>query len=135
MQFFPYLRDGYMIPNRTVGGEHKTKTAGAFLLFQIKRHQKKYPPALPTSLPPTHTHSQDNDCRDERAPVESPPATAGGRLLLLLHLPAAVAAAATARQQDANQGHQDDVHDGDGKAHQETYFVDQDLDTQEDAHS
>lgn len=77
----------------------------------------------------THTHSQDNDCGDECSPVESSPATVNGGSLLLVHLPTTVATAATARQEETNYGHQDDVQDADGRTHQETHFIRQDLNT------
>lgn len=71
----------------------------------------------------THTHSQDNDCGDERSPVESSSATVNGGRLLLVHLPTTVATAATACQEEANYGHQDDVEDPNGCAHQETHLI------------
>lgn len=74
-------------------------------------------------------HSQENGCCDECAPVESPSATVDGGRLLLLHLPATVTAAATARQEETNYGHQNDVQDADGCTHQETHLVNQGLNT------
>lgn len=76
------------------------------------------------------THSQDNDRGDERTPVESSSATVNGGRLLLVHLPTTVATAATAHQEEANDGHQNDVHDTNCCTYQETHFIHQGLNTE-----
>lgn len=77
----------------------------------------------------TRTHSQDNDCGDECAPVEGSSATLNRGRLLLVHLPTTVATAATARQEETNNGHQNDVEDANGHTHQEAHLVHQGLNT------
>lgn len=74
-------------------------------------------------------YSQDNDCDHEHGQVKSSPETVSGGCLLLVHLPTAVATAATASQEETDDGHQDDVQNADGNTHQETRFVDQNLNT------
>lgn len=75
----------------------------------------------------THTHSQDNGCGDECTPVEGSSATVHRGRLFLVHLPTAVAAAATARQEEPNERHQNDVQDTDGDAYKEPHLIDQNL--------
>lgn len=77
----------------------------------------------------THTHSQDNNCGDEGAPVQSSSATMNGGRLLLIHLPTTFATAATACEEETDYGHQNDVHDADGYTDQETHLIHQDLST------
>lgn len=76
------------------------------------------------------THSQDNDGGAECNKVESSSETVNGGCLLLVHLPTTVATAATARQEETNYGHQDNIQDANGYTHQETYFIHQGLNTE-----
>lgn len=75
----------------------------------------------------TYTHSQDNGCGDECTPVEGSSATVNRGCLLLVHLPTTVATAATARQEEPDDRHQNDVQDADGYAYKEPHVIDQEL--------
>lgn len=97
---------------------HTSSEASKFKLyfFSISLHQMRAH---------THTHLQDNDCGDECTPVEGSSATVNGRSLFLIHLPTTVVTAPTARQEETNYGHQNDVQDTNGYTHQETHTIHQ----------